>query len=73
MRDRKQVPGGIHQQEVLKSTCPNTNTVPPFFKPPRTVEQVTVRSRVFTETQEPLIVPNSNRGKTNFFKFKFHF
>jgi len=65
MRDRKQVPGGIHQQEVLKSTCPNTNSIPPFFKPPRTVEPVTVRSRVFTEPQEIPNVPNSNpnRGK----------
>ena len=63
MRDRKQVPGGIHQQEVLKSTCPNTNTIPPFFKPPRTAEPATARGRVFTEPQETLNIPNSNRGK----------
>jgi hypothetical protein len=27
MKDRKQVPGGISQQEVLASTCPNTATL----------------------------------------------
>ena len=67
MRDRKQVPGGIHQQEVLKSTCPNTNPVTNFFKPTRTAEPVTVKSRLFTETKENIKISNSNSRKHNFF------
>lgn len=36
MRDRQQVSGGIAQQEVIQSTCPNTG---PILPPPTTAPQ----------------------------------
>jgi hypothetical protein len=38
MRDRNQIPGGIAQQEVVQSTCPNTGPIHPPPQPPPIID-----------------------------------
>ena len=67
MRDRQQISGGIAQQEVIQSTCPNTGPIyPPSTTPPPMMDnwqnfwQTTQMPKI---NQQPLQNSQQNAGK----------
>lgn len=57
MRDRQQTPGGISQEEVLVSTCPNTENIQTAFKPKNS--PTTTRPPLYSPPIVSINTPNS--------------
>lgn len=68
MRDRQQISGGIAQQEVIQSTCPNTGPIyPPTTAPPPMDNWQNFWQTTQMPNVHPLRIQQNNQPNPGFF------